>query len=77
MLIRQRSTFADEFLLQVLFPCLHSTHSRRLLVLARFWNREICLRPSAEVPRSPALLRDAWRRVASVLWPWGVKASAH
>ncbi len=41
MLIRQRSTFADDFLLRVVFPYLEEHNVLCLLRLARLWNREV------------------------------------
>ena len=47
MIVRQRATPADDFLLHVVFPWLNAMHAKPLLRLARFWNAE--LRPQSPV----------------------------
>ena len=76
MLIRQRSTFADDFLLQVCFPYLQTANARRLLAFTHLWSREIRLRSPHHAPWLAALVRDVWRRVISLLWAWAARASA-
>ncbi|MBI2942208.1 MAG: hypothetical protein HYY04_17400 [Chloroflexi bacterium] len=75
MIVRQRPTIADDFLLQVLLPYLdphlESRATRHLLKLTRYWNPEI--RPTngparIPVPSSPASrLRERWRRLLHVV----------
>ena len=59
MIIRQRRTLFDPFLLKVVFPYLEAGNHRTLLGLARIWNDV--------VPSEQALLRQTrdWREVLS------------
>ncbi len=74
MLIRQRGTFADEFLLRVVFPYLYSTGVGRRLARGGIWNHEIRLGQSAAQPARRR--RGALRRLTSALSTTTVEASA-
>lgn len=71
MIFRQRPTFADEFLLQTIFPFLDSHGAKYPMKLARYWNAEV--QPSQATPTVPTSahpltrVRHAWRKVAEVL----------
>jgi hypothetical protein len=78
MLIRQRSTFADDFLLRMVFPYLHDIGATRLTRLACFWNPEVGSVPAPATPLRPtARIHDAWKRLAHVLLSPAAKASAN
>ena len=71
MIYRQRPTFADDFLLQTIFPFLDSRGANFLLKLARYWNAEVPpLRSTQALAASTNPLRRVshmWRKVAEVL----------
>ena len=77
MLIRQRCTIADDFLLQVVFPYVRHTRAEGLIRLARLWN-------SVESParaQSPVAeqgrMRGIWKKLAGVVSASTARASAH
>lgn len=60
MIIRQRTTFIDSFLLKVVFPYLETENHRSLMRLARMWNNDVitALGPSRQPQSEPVALGD-------------------
>jgi hypothetical protein len=78
MLIRQRATFADDFLLQVVFPYLHENQATHLMRLAHFWNDDAGPGPRPTSSQRPAgRLYYALRRLAHGLLAPAAKVSAN
>jgi hypothetical protein len=58
MIIRQRQTFIDPFLLKVVYPYLAGSKNRTLFKFASYWNQEV----------APASVEE---RPIAVSWPQG------
>ncbi len=77
MLIRQRSTIADDFLLQAVFPYVRHTRVQGLIRLARLWNCVESTVPSRASIAEQGRLRTLLKKLAAVLSESSASASAH
>ena len=71
MIYRQRQTFVDDFLLQVVCPWLVALHATPLLRLAHIW-REPAF-PAAHSAGAGERIKEVWSKVAA----WNYASSTH